>query len=372
MKLLISLFILALTIFCVHAQSCTMDYQCKTAPYGQCTGSLDDCPTTFGGVAIDEDNNLIYYAARCRNISDDTFNVVVKKIGTNGGVPTTVFSEFLAPGPGNIDKIFTVVNGVLYIDRAQRQPGSLLSSYNIQSSQKSSVSVGPGFFQRQLDVTNGASYTCQLEFGINNNYSIVRFSGIVGQTASSTGNKLYTIGSSQCGPVRRGTGSDIIFTVYSYTTASNAQTTSVTYTTTFYKGTVTGSATLPSPLFSVNGQVDDFDVDKSGNAIIYGTHDGLFKRVGASTTTLSNEPVTGVYIYNQKIFYNNGMTIRSTTLKGESTQNLIQQTTGQCTCRPNFSGSNCQTCKGQIQWNNGIPSCVPVCARNMLSRLSMW
>jgi len=335
-----------------------MDYQCGTAPFGQCSGSVNDCASTQRGVSIDSSSNVLYYASVCRSISDNSNNITIKKVSVEGGVPSNVFSELESRGPDNIDKVFTVVNGVLYFDRIERQPGSNLSSFNLKSSQKATVQTGPGFFEGQLEILNGASYTCQLDYGSVNSYSIVRYPGVVGQTSPTNGKKIYVIGSSQCGPVRRGTGSNLIFTVYTYKATQSQQV--VQYTTTFYKGTVTGSISLPSPFFSVSDQVSDFDIDSTGNIIVYGTQYGLFKRDGQVTTTISTESITGVTIYNKKIYYNNGFTIRSVTLDGKTTQNLIQQQTGTCSCRSGFYGDNCQSCDGQIQWEGGFPSCVPV------------
>lgn len=349
-----------LTTTVVNAQtpaSCTMDYQCGTIPYGQCFGSVNDCPTTILGVAVDTSNNQIYYGAQCRGASGDTSNVTIKTVSGNGGVATTVFSEPILRTAGNIVKVFQTVNGVLYWDRVEREPGSSLGAFNLKSKSETMVTLNPGFFEAQLEIVNGVSYSCQLDFGANNSYSIVRYEGIVGQGAQTTGRMIYVLGSSQCGPVRVGTGSELYFTII---TVTPNPTTIATYTTTFYRGSTSGSSTstLPSPLFVVNGEVLDFDVDTTSSSIIYGTRDGLFKRVGSTTKTLNNEQITGLSIYYQRIIYNNGVTIRSTSLDGQDTKDLVQSTTGTCTCRAGFYGNNCQSCNGQVQWNNGSPSCV--------------
>eukprot|EP01111_Echinosteliopsis_oligospora_P013417 TRINITY_DN4809_c0_g1_i1.p1 TRINITY_DN4809_c0_g1~~TRINITY_DN4809_c0_g1_i1.p1 ORF type:complete len:425 (+),score=91.57 TRINITY_DN4809_c0_g1_i1:111-1385(+) len=339
-------------------QVCTQDWQCGTIPFGLCSGSTNDCPTTILGVAVDSATNRVYYGAECRDISGNISNVTIKSVSASGGTATNVYTEPIARAGGNIVKVFQVVNNVLYFDRVERQPGSQLSSFNLASRQETPVTLTPGFFQTQLEIAGTvASYTCQLNFSTTNTYTIVRFNGVVGQTAATTGTTLYTIGSNQCGPIRRGNGTDLFFTVY---TITPDPVNIANYTTTFYRGTVTGGSTLPTPFFSVNAEVTDFDVDSTGSIIIYGTANGLYRRVGTTITQLNNERITGVTIYNDVIYYNNGATIRTTSLIGQNTANLVQSSTnGTCVCRPRFTGSNCQTCNGQVQWNQGIPSCIP-------------
>jgi len=350
---------LLLTTSLVYAQTattCTMDYQCGTIPYGQCYGSVNDCPSTIQGVAVDTTNNQIYYGAQCRDASGVTSDVTIKRVSGNGGVATKIFSEPILRTAGNIVKVLQVSNGVLYWDRVEREPGSSLGAFNLNSQSETMVTLNPGFFEAQIEIANGVSYSCQLDYGTNNSYSIVRFEGEVGQGGQTTGKKLYVLGSSQCGPVRVGAGSELYFTIITVTPNPN---TIASYTTVFYKGStsVTGSTSLPSPLFVVKGQVLDFDVDTTGS-IVYGSRNGLFKRDGSTTKALLNEQVTGLSIYSKRVIYNNGVTIRSTSLDGQNTMDLVQSGTGKCTCRQGFSGSNCQSCSGQIQWNNGSPSCV--------------
>eukprot|EP01111_Echinosteliopsis_oligospora_P008074 TRINITY_DN2350_c0_g1_i2.p1 TRINITY_DN2350_c0_g1~~TRINITY_DN2350_c0_g1_i2.p1 ORF type:complete len:457 (-),score=62.80 TRINITY_DN2350_c0_g1_i2:49-1323(-) len=350
-------------IFC---QSCTQDYQCNI-PYGQCIRSNQStsagyCSSSFPGIAIDQSNAGVYYALNCFNSAspspNDQGNITIRRAdATNGGgSATTVFSQQLILGYGNIQRILAAENGVVYYDRAVRPPGTLdLYAYNVQSGLESKITLIPGLFQGYLDIAT-STYTCQL-LAQNNMffYDIVRFAGVVGQTGSSTnayaGTILYSLGNSPCGPLRRGVGSDIIFTAINYTTLM----------TTFYRGIIMGSDNaLPSPYFTVNGVVNDFDVASNG-AIVYGTSAGLFKREGNTITNLYSETaVTGVSIFdrNQIIFFNNGVTVRAITLQGQIVQ-PNNNTTSVCQCKPGFSGNNCQTCiNGQIQWNNNNPSCV--------------
>ncbi|GAM20120.1 hypothetical protein SAMD00019534_032950 [Acytostelium subglobosum LB1] len=107
-----------------------------------------------------------------------------------------------------------------------------------------------------------------------------------------------------------------------------------------YNKTTNGLIQLPlsGDMIALRWVVSDpilkFVMDTTGQWAFYQTTDRAIKKVGPM---MANHPQTTV-LYNP----------------------FSSPSEGTCSCAPDFKGNNCQSCSGSVQWVQGNPLCVPL------------
>jgi len=147
------------------------------------------------------------------------------------------------------------------------------------------------------------------------------------------------------------------------------------------KGSTNGSEPLQT-LFTIYTSSPNtypaFDADSSA---IYYTDEFSVNRyfvdgeVGPSLLYPDHTPspnFTRLQVFEGFVYFDDGNWIRSANTSTLDVEDLIpfefsvslsgnnHNGSGTCTCLDNFSGSDCTTCSGQVQWDNNVPSCVPI------------
>jgi len=191
-----------------------------------------------------------------------------------------------------------------------------------------------------FDIPNSLTFSCDLN--LTGQYvTIDRFNGILAQSVDFSSRQiLYTL--DDCSAVRKQANNNDL-----YFAASNS----------LYRGSIDGTS-APVLLFtSANGGIFDFDV--TSDRVFYCSNSGLFSSdfSGTNVIQIYQGLVTGVRILNDRVYWNNNNAIYSANLQGSDVRQHNQEQ-GSCRCRSRFTGSNCQTCDGQVQWFEGQPSCV--------------
>eukprot|EP01113_Clastostelium_recurvatum_P046898 TRINITY_DN8285_c0_g1_i2.p1 TRINITY_DN8285_c0_g1~~TRINITY_DN8285_c0_g1_i2.p1 ORF type:complete len:612 (-),score=156.52 TRINITY_DN8285_c0_g1_i2:183-1988(-) len=147
------------------------------------------------------------------------------------------------------------------------------------------------------------------------------------------------------------------------------------------QGSVDGSAPLESILsiFS-SSSFPRSTIDADSQAVYYASEFAINRvftdgSVGPSELYTGQTPdpnVTHIEAAGDFVYFADGAFIRRTNKNTLSTDSLIPASfeygggaskrsvldDAVCTCRPGFSGADCTQCAGQIQWQDGVPSCV--------------
>ncbi|EFA75468.1 hypothetical protein PPL_10972 [Heterostelium album PN500] len=103
----------------------------------------------------------------------------------------------------------------------------------------------------------------------------------------------------------------------------------------------------------------------SDTDIFYTSSTGIYQVSLANPSTkkqLSSDTKAGTIKYSEGfVYYQNDNQIISIEVATGKTKVLYDTATvarqNQCYCATGFSGDQCETCSGRIQWNNGIPKC---------------
>eukprot|EP00026_Physarum_polycephalum_P018002 Phypoly_transcript_19428.p1 GENE.Phypoly_transcript_19428~~Phypoly_transcript_19428.p1 ORF type:complete len:152 (+),score=8.27 Phypoly_transcript_19428:189-644(+) len=82
-----------------------------------------------------------------------------------------------------------------------------------------------------------------------------------------------------------------------------------------------------------------------------------------STDTIVTGNINTFQIVDDVIYYNDGE-IKKVNLDGSDPTAIsegasVTSTNGSCECETGFTGSECDTCTGNVQWNEGVIHCVP-------------
>eukprot|EP00026_Physarum_polycephalum_P008606 Phypoly_transcript_08694.p1 GENE.Phypoly_transcript_08694~~Phypoly_transcript_08694.p1 ORF type:complete len:416 (+),score=39.27 Phypoly_transcript_08694:111-1358(+) len=339
---------------------CAQDFECGNHPYAVCHGGVNECRNTLPGLGVDEATNELYFAQICRTHSKLN-NITFKKVSANGDVPVVIATQQQVPEAVNPDELFDIVGDNLYFSTESKTPGHLLATLSLSTLTQSGTIDTGAYFQGaiEFDVANKKTYVCNLDMSdATGAYTIDRFDGILGQDANPTRSTLYTLPLTESCTAVRALGSDVYFSV---TDVSEGNTHAVSR---IYKGngTCANCATAPELLFSLNRKkVTDFDV--TSDRIFYGTTTGVYSSdyTGKKVAHISwSNGASGVRVLGNRVYWNSGVAIISANLESSGVRQ-VNTFSGTCGCRPGFSSDSCSACAGgQVQWLEGVPSCVTI------------
>jgi len=262
----------------------------------------------------------------------------------------------------NPTRVYAVEGDLIYLKHLQYRVGDVLVARKLSDPSKPiNVNIGSQYYNTikafGIDSSARKTYTCKYDYesaSATTFYNVERYDGLLQQDTGLTARSLYRFGA-PCTALQAPDNSDTFY----ITTVAYFSVDTVTH---LYSGSKScfNCANPPNLLFSlVNETISDFVV--FNNKIYFITEKGLYSSDldGKNRVTIAAGKVLGVAQNGNKLLWSIDQAIYSANLDG-SNKLKINFDYGVCGCAYGFSGSDCQTCSGQVQWFEGYPICASI------------
>jgi len=313
---------------------CLQSNDCGTLPYGDCTKPTF-CITNPGIGLSSLADGVLYYSEYCSVAN--TGYTTLNRIDRAGGNPSAV---------ATLNADFPTILG-LYQNQVfyrSNNPSSFFFSYDL-SSQSIKQYPLPAGITTITSLSFGGSDYYAIGLSSSSSYQVLSIKGPL-STVSNTASVLYNLGSQ-------------VYGVNVIVAPNNAL--YFNSNETIYRLDQRYSPYVPTVVHSIT----DLNSFSYSNGYLYlATSHGLFtfslsQKVETRIRPIIESAYFSVVPDSNRLYFNTFYDVRSIDFMGGNNYLVTQTNLGVCTCRPNFSGGDCKSCSGQVQWgDDGSPNCV--------------
>eukprot|EP00026_Physarum_polycephalum_P009683 Phypoly_transcript_09816.p1 GENE.Phypoly_transcript_09816~~Phypoly_transcript_09816.p1 ORF type:complete len:402 (+),score=24.50 Phypoly_transcript_09816:84-1289(+) len=316
---------------------CTADWECGNPIYWNCVRNHTAPPCHISLIKINR------IAISLTHASPNSTVYLLKD-----GKRELVVPENEPTLAGSVVFLLAVNSEAIYVTKATRENNAIVEfSYNRTSIQSEVVTqVVRGYtWTAAFNERKKVAYVCL-------GGAIVRYNSLVITENDRFNSTTYSLQPAGCSILRLDGSTN---SLYWYAGTS------------FYRGNASCvNCPLPAPFFNTSDGVEDFQVDK-GHLYVAAYGIGIkaisLANLNRSKIIVSNAHVLAFQIADGHIYYNDGE-IKRVKLDGSnpktiSKTNHSSPTNGSCECEDGFTGSNCDSCRGSVQWHEGKIHCVP-------------
>ncbi|KAF2075167.1 hypothetical protein CYY_003515 [Polysphondylium violaceum] len=332
-------------------QQCSDDYQCGNFPQAACAGKLNLIP----GIGLNEQTGKVLIAGKYNSTHQGPFGYpYILSVPIGGG---SIQKEYpikveIPAGSGytSVDELFAYlpVKNLMYL-RLNKGGSPVIGVYDSNTANFSQVW---NIFNTPLEI----AFNEQKNQIIYSAYGIYRLNYIpTSKPDYQDTQQVYY--QSQLPNGLSNQGEDLYMSTYSgnfykgLTTCNACPETDLKLLFSDPEGkSITGFTTSPTHMYysSPNGI---FEVPLAGN-------------ISMKRALVSDNVVAMVISSNGFIYYTTAAgEVKSVSLAGNHPQVVTLYTSsvgGTCQCAVGFTGDKCQTCQGTILWNDGYPYCYPL------------